>query len=267
MSDPASFSDIAKAAMASPATTRRRYLSLSPSEPNNVIGPAPSPCIANEKSARPDTLASVSRAMQRDRTSSCAVAPPYAAGTVYRNHPPAPSFLTAERQAASTSRSPSVPATPSVISRFAHSWSFAASSRCESVKKGQPSVAESTLSGSLECRFFLLQERSVRSLELLRHHALRLHLRFVVERFVDLHRPFLMQTALGDCVRQGRAVRERLRHLECVGEYSIRCADLVVKPPALGFVSTHGATQVKKLARAAKADYTGKNCASAHVGA
>ena len=60
-SDPASGSDSAKAAMASPAATRGRYRACNCGEPAREIAPLPSPCMANAKSARPSCHASVSR--------------------------------------------------------------------------------------------------------------------------------------------------------------------------------------------------------------
>ena len=53
-SDPASASEIANAAMASPARRRGRYRCFSASDPNSEIGPEPRPCMAKAKSARPD---------------------------------------------------------------------------------------------------------------------------------------------------------------------------------------------------------------------
>src|SRR5829696_5348653 len=76
MSDPASASEMANAAIASPLEIRGRYRSRSSGDPNREIGPAPSPCIAKEKSASPENDASVSRAMQIDRTSRRSYFPP-----------------------------------------------------------------------------------------------------------------------------------------------------------------------------------------------
>jgi hypothetical protein len=54
-SEPASGSDSAKPAIRSPATTPGRYRARCSSLPKSEIGPLPSPCIANAKSARPSS--------------------------------------------------------------------------------------------------------------------------------------------------------------------------------------------------------------------
>ena len=80
-SDPASGSDSANAAIASPRATFGSQRARSASLPASVIGPLPSPCIANAKSASPSWRASVSRSRHSARDSSTGSAPPCDAGT------------------------------------------------------------------------------------------------------------------------------------------------------------------------------------------
>ena len=80
-SDPASGSDSANAAIASPRATAGSQRRCCSSLPASVIAPLPRPCIANAKSARPSWNASVSRATHSARESSAGSAPPWAAGT------------------------------------------------------------------------------------------------------------------------------------------------------------------------------------------
>ena len=74
-SEPASGSDNANAAIATPAGHSRQIpLLLRFAAPNSVIAPEPSPCIANAKSASPECHASVSRIMHSARVSIASAA-------------------------------------------------------------------------------------------------------------------------------------------------------------------------------------------------
>ncbi len=75
-SDPASGSDSANAAMASPRATRGSQRARCCGVPARLMAPEPSPCIANAKSARPECRASVSRTRQMLRVSMASAAPP-----------------------------------------------------------------------------------------------------------------------------------------------------------------------------------------------
>ena len=103
-SEPASGSDRAKAAIASPAATRGSTRRFCSSEPNRETAPEPSPCMAKAKSARPPAWARCSRARQSERTSS---SPPSAPGAASFSQPSSPSRRTSARQVASTSASSS----------------------------------------------------------------------------------------------------------------------------------------------------------------
>ncbi len=81
-SDPASGSDSANAAIASPRATRGSHSARSASEPPNVIAPEPSPCMAKAKSASASCAARASRRTHNERDSTVSSAPPHAAGTL-----------------------------------------------------------------------------------------------------------------------------------------------------------------------------------------
>src|SRR5688572_9322983 len=83
-SEPASGSDSANAAIASPLATFGSHYLRSASEPPNEMAPEPSPCMAKSNSASESWAASASRSTQRERDSTASNAPPHAEGTQYR---------------------------------------------------------------------------------------------------------------------------------------------------------------------------------------
>src|SRR5690606_28501384 len=65
-------------------------------------------------------------------------------------------------------------------------------------------------------------------------HADRLRLRLGLDGVVDRHAPFLMNAALGHCMREGRAVSERARGVLRLLKQGFRLDQTVGEAPALG---------------------------------
>src|SRR6185437_13382352 len=184
------------------------------------------------------------------------------------------------------------PAAPSARTRVRHSLSRSSeqrterlsahqrsssspSLRCLGSKKGQarcersltlPSLAGRGGTGALitfELRLTLVGEGFVGAPEVVGFHAPRLDPRFGFQRLVDAHVRFGIELALGDAVRDRRALRELVREGISVGHHVLDHA--IVEAPFEALLGGHVAAGEQELGGAAAADDPRKDRAGAHV--
>ena len=229
-SEPASGSDSANAAIASPRATRGSQRARCAAVPASVIGAAAEALhrerevgqsvVVGQHLARDAQRARVERRATRRRT------PP---GRSAAGSPASPSART---QRAAGRVDVAAVAASTRLSRAAYASSVDARARdASSSKNGQcRSARDRTHQLPSNVGVSLRGERLVRAAEVLGLHADRLRLRLGLDLGVEIHRPRLVQQRLGHRVREGRTVGER-RASACASASSASGATTRLKKP------------------------------------